>query len=251
MKNRIAKLTTVAVVIVGISIVISYVGQGQQGIALGDVVKAMQKVKTVTWTESAEVSPPDDENTIQVSSGHICRCAYKAPSHERREVTQNLIHPETKQIYEHKHVEIIDRNAGNVLSLNPQKMTAALYSFEPVSGEDPIFDVFLNPKRNIPPNAESLGSKQIGDRETVGFRMHKMADGTYFWAGEATDIWVDTKTKRVVLVETTGANGRVVYRLKDFVFDQELDDSLFSLKLPEGYKQIAPPPILSISPEEE
>jgi outer membrane lipoprotein-sorting protein len=76
-----------------------------------------------------------------------------------------------------------------------------------------------------------------------------MRDGTYFWAGEATDIWVDAKTKRIVLVETTGAKGRVTYMLKDFVFDEELDDSLFSLELPEGYKQIPPPPIFSISPE--
>jgi hypothetical protein len=250
MKNRIVKLTAVAVFILGVCIGISYIVKNHHGsVAFGEVFEAMRQTKTVTWTESAEVSPPDNENTIQISSGHITRCAYKAPSHKRREVTQMLIHPKTKHIYEHKHVEIIDRNAGKELVLNPQEMTAAIYSFEPVSGEDPLFDVFLNPKQNMPSDTESLGNKKIGDRETVGFRIQKMRDGTYFWAGEATDIWVDAKTKRIVLVETTGAKGRVTYMLKDFVFDEELDDSLFSLELPEGYKQIPPPPIFSISPE--
>ncbi|MHC4084701.1 MAG: LolA family protein [Planctomycetota bacterium] len=252
MKSRITKLAALAAIIVLVSIIISYIAKDHPGgIAFADVVKTMQEIKTVTWTSSAEVSPPEDENTIQVSSGHICRKAYKTPGHERREVTQKLIHPETKQIYEHKHVEIVDRNAGKFLSLNPQEMTAYVSSFEPLGGEDPFVDVFLNPKNNIPPSAESLGTKPIDGRETVGFRMKKTGDDTYIWTGKSAEVWVDVETKRVALVETTGANGRVVYRLKDFVFDQELDDSLFSLEPPQGYRYIKPPEILSIESSED
>jgi len=38
--------------------------------------------------------------------------------------------------------------------------------------------------------------------------------------------------------------------LKDFIFDQELDDSLFSLELPEGYKDIGPLQFMWVEPSE-
>jgi outer membrane lipoprotein-sorting protein len=254
MKSRIMKLAAAAVVIVGVCIGICYIAKDHRGsVALGDVVKAMQQTKTVTWTEISEVHPPKAENGKTVfmdNLGHVARCAYKAPGHQRREVTAKLKHPETKIVSEHKHVHIIDRSAGKALLLDPQKMTAELHSFEAASNQDPLFDAFLNPKGKMPPDAESLGSKQIGDREVAGFRIRKKGDDTDFWSGDITDIWVDVKTKRVVQVETGAADGRWMFRLKDFVFDQELDDALFSLEAPQGYNQIAPRPIYNVSPPE-
>jgi outer membrane lipoprotein-sorting protein len=255
MKGRIAKLAVAAVVIIAVSIGISYIAKDHhRGLAFGEVVKAMQQTKTVTWTEINEVHPPKEENEKIIHSGnlgHTARCFYKAPSHRRREVTAKLKHPLTKIASEHKHVHIIDRNAGKALLLDPQEMTAELHSFEPTGGQDPMFDVFLNPKVNMPPDADSLGGKEIEGREAVGFRIRKKGDGTDLWSGEITEIWVDAKTKRVVLVETGSADGDWKFILKDFVFDHKLDDALFSLEAPEGYTEIAPRPIDSISPPED
>ncbi|MHC4546618.1 MAG: LolA family protein [Planctomycetota bacterium] len=255
MKNQIGKFAAVAAIIIIVSIGISYIAKDHPGgIALGDVVKAMQQTKTVTWTEINEVHPPKEENEKIISSGnigHTARCFFKASGHRRREVTAQLKHPKTKIVSEHKHVHIIDRNAGKALLLNPQKKTAELHSFEPTRGQGPMIDVFLNPKANMPLDAEPLGCKEIDSREAVGFRIRKKA-ATDLWAGEITEIWVDAKTKRVVLVETGSADGDWKFILKDFVFDQKLNDALFSLEAPEGYTEISPRPIMSLSsPEDE
>ncbi|MHC4085176.1 MAG: zf-HC2 domain-containing protein [Planctomycetota bacterium] len=251
MKSRITKLAAAAVIIVGVSIGISYISKDHPGnIALGEVIKAMQQVKTITWTEIHEVNPPEDkEGVIYENRGHVARCAYKAPGRRRRDVTTKLM-PNT-EIIEHRHISIIDLNAGKALLLAPQEMTAELHSFKPASVKDLLYDIFLNPERNIPPEAEVLGSKKIGNNEAVGFRILKKGDGTDFWSGDIAEIWVDVKTKRVALIETGAADGGWMFRTKNFVFDLELDDSLFSLEAPEGYKEIAPRPVMQLSPPEQ
>ncbi|MHC4460306.1 MAG: LolA family protein [Planctomycetota bacterium] len=255
MKSPIAKLAAAAVIIIGVSIGISYIVKDHpSSVALGEVFEAMQQTKTVTWTEINEVHPPKEENEKIISSGnlgHTARCFHKASGHRRREVTAKLRHPLTKIVSEHKHVHIIDRNAGKALLLVPQNMTAELLSFKPTGGKNNMVDAFLNPKVNMPPDADSLGGKEIDGREAVGFRIRKKGDGTDLWSGEITEIWVDVKTKRVVLVETGSADGDWKFILKDFVFDQKLDDALFSLEPPEGYTEIAPSPISSLSPPKD
>ena len=85
-----------------------------------------------------------------------------------------------------------------------------------------------------------------------GFRV-TLPVPNYSWS---VDLWVDAKTKRVVLLHDPSldefdpdndparnnppgmrrsrleAAGKVA---RDFVYDQELDDSLFSVEAPEGY----------------
>jgi outer membrane lipoprotein-sorting protein len=131
-------------------------------------------------------------------------------------------------------------------------MTAAIHSFEPNLHQNALYDFFFNPPENIPSDAQSLGTKQIGNREAVGFRLQKKTDGTYPWSGDITDIWVDAKTRLLVMLETGAADGGWMFRLKDFAFNQELDDSLFSLDPPQGYRMLIPPPeILSVEPPKQ
>jgi outer membrane lipoprotein-sorting protein len=99
-------------------------------------------------------------------------------------------------------------------------------------------------------DAEPLGTKQIDEREVAGFKIRLKRDGTDFLMGDISEIWVDEKTKRLVLAETSDTEHRWVSTLKDFIFDQELDDSLFSLELPEGYKDIGPLQYMFVEPSE-
>jgi len=259
MRNHIGKLATAALIAAGLFIGISYLFSSQHGgIVLGDVVREMQQAKTVMWMESEEVTPPKDKNTFLTTGGYVRRCFYKAPGRERLESTyfppkdspplersKEVAEALTK---EYRDIQIRDRNVGKFLLLNPQKMTGEIHSFDPSQWPDRVFDVFFNPTSTMTPEAESLGSRQIDTRETVGFRILKKGDGTDIWSGDKTEIWVDAKTRRVMLLETGAADGGWKFVLKDFVFDEPLDDSLFNLELPQGYKEKPPGPVHSTTP---
>jgi hypothetical protein len=254
MKSRISKLATAAVIVAGVLIGVFYVASNHHGsIALGEVIKEMQQVKTATWTEIGEVKPPQHlpQGAIVVGGGHIRRCAYKAPGHERQDTTQTLADPQTRQPCEFKHVHIIDRNVGKALLLDPQKMTAALGSFEAGAFQNPLYDVFLCPAGKMLPDAQSLGTQKISGREAIGLRLYKKNDGTYPWSGDITDIWFDAQTRLLVMLETKAADDSWGFKLTDFVFNKDLDDSLFSLDVPAGYTMTGPSEIRSVSTREE
>jgi len=254
MHSRIIKLAA-ALIIVGVSVGICYLTRDtHSSVAFADVVKQMQQIRTATWTEIGESHPPKNlpQGAIFVGGSHIRRCAYKAPGYERQDTTQTLVDPQTRQPGEYKLVHIIDRNMGKALLLNPRNMTATLNSFEAGAFQNPLCDVFLCPTSNVPLYAQSLGTQEIAGREAIGFRLLKKNDGTYPWSGDITDIWVDAKTRLLVMLETGAADGRWMFRLKDFAFNQELDDSLFSLDPPQGYRMLIPPPeILSVEPPKQ
>jgi len=254
MNTRIARFAAVAAIItIAVLIGIYLFGGsiGRTGVAWADVVREMQQIRTATWTEIGEPSPPKIEGTIRIAGSHIRQCAYKAPGHERQDTTQVLIDPRTEQPTEFKLIHIIDRNVCKALILNPQEKTASVHSFDPGFPQNPLYDVFLNPPENIPSDAQSLGTKQIDNRQAIGFRLQKKDDGTYPWSGDITDIWVDAKTRLLVMLEIKAADGSCLFRLTDFVFNEDLDDSLFSLEPPPGYTQTAPPQIRSATTREE
>ena len=255
MKNRTVKLAAAAAIIVVVSIGISYIAKDHPGsVALGDVVKAMQEIKTATWTLIREHTPPEDMNGIvQYSVDGESHSAYKAPGHEREEgVSRNMrVSEGVSSLDEVRWIHIYDFKAGKSLSLNPEKMTASINTFEPAHRIASLFDAFLSPKTGTPPDAEPLGTRQIDGREAFGFRFYLKGDGTDFLMGDVSEIWVDATTKLLVLAETRDDENRWVTTLKDFVFNLELDDSLFRVEVPEGCTKIAPLPFSSISPPED
>ncbi len=255
MKNRTVKLAAAAVIIVVVSIGISYIAKDHRGsIAFGDVVKAMQEVKTATWTLIRESVPPEDmTDIVQYSVDGESHSAYKAPGHERVEaVSRNMrVSEGGSYLDERRWIHIYDFKAGKSLILNQEDMTASVNTFEPAHRIASLFDTFLSPKTGIPPDAEPLGTRQIDGREAFGFRFYLKGDGTDFLMGDVSEIWVDATTKLLILAETRDDKNRWVTTLKDFVFNLELDDSLFRIVVPEGYTEIAPLPFSSVSPPED
>lgn len=82
---------------------------------------------------------------------------------------------------------------------------------------------------------ESVGRKRIDDIQAQGFRVKEN--------GKDATIWVDPKSRRLLLVEfkdTVGARGQdqpisVEVVLSEITLGSKLDDSLFTLDPPEGY----------------
>jgi outer membrane lipoprotein-sorting protein len=77
---------------------------------------------------------------------------------------------------------------------------------------------------------EPIGKKQIGEVEAQGFRIQKN--------GISHIAWIDPKTRLPLVIEHTLRTGdkELTMTMSDFVFDTPLDDALFSLKPPAGYK---------------
>ena len=90
---------------------------------------------------------------------------------------------------------------------------------------------------SIPDDAiESLGERVIEGKEVVGFRQTtQMNGGTVY-----NDYWVERTTRLPVVIEgrffDEGEKKPSIYsEYRDFVFDEPLDESLFSTVAPEGY----------------
>ena len=78
-----------------------------------------------------------------------------------------------------------------------------------------------------------LGTKQINGRKAVGFRLS--------YHGQDYGIWADARTGAPVRIECerTLRDGRKCSTtITDIKLDVELDESLFSFDLPEGYKNV-------------
>jgi outer membrane lipoprotein-sorting protein len=77
---------------------------------------------------------------------------------------------------------------------------------------------------------ESAGKKRIGDIEAEGFRVEE--------EGFTLTVWANPKTKMPVLIEMPIRieDQEILTTLSDFQLDPKLDDALFSLEPPDGYK---------------
>lgn len=77
---------------------------------------------------------------------------------------------------------------------------------------------------------EPIGKKQIGEVDAQGFRIQE--NGISYTA------WIDPSTRLPLLIEHTFSAGgkKLTTIMSDFVFDVPLDDALFSIKPPTGYK---------------
>lgn len=96
-------------------------------------------------------------------------------------------------------------------------------------------DVLASLKALIEESETELGEKEIAGRRAKGYRVKKGA--TTF------SIWADAKTGDPVKLELTVYQGKVLVTMSDFRFNEEMDESLFSMEAPEGYTMISKEPV--------
>jgi outer membrane lipoprotein-sorting protein len=89
-------------------------------------------------------------------------------------------------------------------------------------------------------SAQPAGKRLIGEVEAQGFLIKENGDETLVWA--------DPKTRLPILIEGSSPDGTPI-AFSDFRFNPELDDALFSLEVPKGYK-LVPIDVEVLSPEE-
>jgi len=128
-------------------------------------------------------------------------------------------------------VAIIDLQEGRILQLTHEKKEAAYIDLK----DWPSIPNYMERLRNVitglqehPEFAvEELGEQEIAGQRLIGFRaIHPKAEIT---------IWADPETALPVRIESTAGQMKLV--TKNLKFDVPMDESLFSMDVPEGYTQ--------------
>lgn len=188
--------------------------RGGAGIAFGQVGKQVQQARTMTW-----------KRTIAKAGGHsmVTEYAYKEPGLLRQEVRGQLAPGEPGEL-----TFIYDFNQAKMLMFDSRTMSGSIRNLGnlPEKVRRLFMDYGWRLKALFDHEGTPLGDKEIRGRPATGFQvMHDLV---------ISDIWVDAKTGHPLLIETWNPYGTSEV-ISDFVFDQNLDDSLFSLTPPEDY----------------
>ncbi len=128
---------------------------------------------------------------------------------------------------------IADWHKKKTLIVNPATKTATIYIVLSPSA-DPVPEIIEEVKTFQVGEEEDLGVREIDGRSAVGFRVRKR--------NQDFDVWADARTGLPIRIEAEIVSGRTGVKTKvtvtDIEFDVQLDENLFSLEPPEGYKTI-------------
>lgn len=209
MKYKMPQLTAAAIAIV---VAASTLNFGGTAFAIENVVAKLVKAKSARW-----------ESVVDL--GALGKRTIKTIIIPGRSRTEN----------QDGSIMIHDWKSGKALSLSPASKTALQLNLGKESKELDSVNVFQIMKDSLSAsmkserlgNAESLGSKSINGRSLTGFRVNG--------EGEIT-IWADPKTEVAVQIEIQMETDGLAVVMKNYEADFPVDESLFSLDIPDGYQ---------------
>ena len=209
MKSKLTKLAAAACVIIAVVIGLNFLGViGKGGVAWADVIKPILSAKTAKF----------DMIIGQEGTGAVITDMVKG----------SRIHRTVGGINQ---AAIIDLETSKILTLDENTKTAVYVDLKNL----PQIPNYIEHLRNVISKLENtpgfevkkLGEKNIDGKEAVGF----MAA----CPGLEVTIWADSQTADPLRIEQKENNLSVI--CKNFQFDLEMDDSLFSMEVPAGYTQ--------------
>lgn len=212
MNRPLTKLAVAAVVIIVVVIGLHF-GNPFENKAYAQVVEQLHNVRTLVFTLITQTNQGNGQ-TVKTD------IAYKDPGWLRTTTVDGYI-------------AVVDFTSGKMISIVP----GGGYTLAEIKnlitrdekGPKGPFDS-IEAMKNLPARAdENLGTKEIDGI---------VCDGYGVTQGDlATTVWLETKTGDLVQVEQKYASTPGMNRIiKNIKFDVVLDDSLFSLTLPAGYK---------------
>jgi len=213
MKTKVTKLAAAAVIIAAVLIGINqFTGNGASTV-YASVVEQLHYARTMTYSIVTH-TPVDSMPTLRQ------QMAFKEPGYMRTTTADGYI-------------TVINWAQNKGISLWPPKreyidFEASNYQHDPA--QDPF--VVVEKLRTLPSQAdEMLGEKEIDGRVLQGFRVTQ--------GDMINTVWIDPQTAQLVRVETEYTNSPGMNTIMtDFQFNDELDDSLFSLTPPEGFTRL-------------
>jgi len=212
MNKPFTKLTVAAVILLAVVIGLQ-IGSPFENKAYAEVVEQLHNVHTLVFTLITQTNQGNGE-TVKTD------IAYKDPG---------LLRTTTVDGY----IAVVDFTIGKMISIVPGGgYTLAEIkdlSTSDAKGPNGPF-ASIESMKNLPAKAD----ENLGTREIDGI----VCDGYKVTQGDlTTTVWLDTKTGDLVQVEQKYASAPGMDRIiKNIKFDIVLDDSLFSLTPPAGYK---------------
>ena len=208
MKSKITKLATAAVIIIGVLIFMNQFGNSS--IAFADILINIQNAKTLSWKTTF---------TAKGQTARITRVMVLEPYNMRVESEDGK-------------VWILDHSIGKTLVLEPSRKLAWVSSTTKTTLD--VYNTFKNFQNMEGFLIEECGQKQIDGKSSIGFRLTKEDKS------QEIMVWAELETKLPLLIEETriDAQSHVFQAItNDIVFDVELDEALFNIEPPEGYKE--------------
>lgn len=197
-------------------------------LTFADFVRTIVDAKTVKYKMTAETEgqPP------LTSVGMVL-----LPNRMRDESRQKL--PDG---FEMRQVTITDYQKGKSIILNPEQKTAFVTTYINMPKDmaskswfAKVRSLLLNARDKPEVKREPLGEKKIDGHKAIGYRLsgHGVSD----IPGMVMSLWGDPKTGLPIRAEMTmwTSGKEMKLTMSDFVFNADLDESLFSVEPPAGY----------------
>jgi outer membrane lipoprotein-sorting protein len=228
MHSPISRVAAAIVFIVAIGGVALWFHGGGATPAFADFIEPIFEAKSLKYKITSEMA------------GHtaVVEQMVLAPCRMRTQVIQSDKAPGKSQAIQQ--IIIMDLNAGKSLALFPAEkravtttITGMLKTTTPMSWLAEFRSNVLNAGGNTNFKRESLGEKEMDGRRVVGYRLSKAASEKD--SKSEIVVWGDPKTGLPIRVETTKWQPSIKTIMSDFVFNIDLDESLFSLEPPAGY----------------
>ncbi len=209
MRSPITKIAAAAVVITGVLVAMHFAGLSTSTVTFADVIKPILNARTAVL----DIIIGNEE-----AGGPVIRDQIKGSR-----IRRTLSNIEDA-------VSIIDLETSRILSLTLSKKEAAYVDLKGLPSMPNYMDSLRNVIKELKESpgfeVEELGRQEIDGQEVVGFlARHPKAEIT---------IWADPETALPVRIEQVSGQMKVI--CKNVQFDVPMDESLFSMDVPEGYK---------------
>ena len=223
MKTNLRKIFAAAAVIIFIVLVVGlylFIGPVKiTTVAFADVARPILTARTATCKITIDADQDKPSQTID--------CLFAEPGRMRQEKPG-------------EYISIVDMQQGKIVILMLEEKKAIVMEVGNMSDEHKEgsqADIFIEVRKQIQQaqqdenaSVEYLGEQKIGGQTAIGYHIEE----AFF----ETTIWADAKSFLPIRIETsmpTVMDRRITAVFTDFAFNVKLDDSLFSLKIPEGY----------------
>ena len=209
MRSPVTKIAAAVVVIAGVLIAMHFVGLSTTTVTFADVIKPILNAQTAVL----DIIVGDEE-----ASGPVIHDMIRGSL-----IRRTLSNVEGV-------VTIIDLKESRILQLTHEKKEAAYIDLKGLPSMPNYMEILRNLIKGLQENphfeVEELGTQEIDGQEAIGFlAKHPKAEIT---------IWADPETALPIRIEQVSGQMKVI--CKNVKFDVPMDESLFSMKVPEEYK---------------